>query len=126
MAFSVEARLPFLDYRIVEFLFSLPSGMKIRDGYRKCVLREAMKGILPEKVRLRVGKLGFTTPEREWQRTILRQLISDALRSESLKPFIDFKQAVSHLGHVEQNNILDCAPWRWVSLHLWMKAYVAR
>jgi asparagine synthase (glutamine-hydrolysing) len=125
MAFSVEARLPFLDYRIVEFLFSLPSGMKIRDGYRKRVLREAMKGILPEKVRLRVGKLGFTTPEREWQRTILRPLISDAVRSESLKPFIDLKQAVSHLDHVEQNNVLDFAPWRWVSLHLWLKAYVS-
>lgn len=124
MAFSVEARLPFLDYRIVEFLFSLPSRMKIKHGYTKRVLREGMKGTIPENVRWRVSKLGFATPEQQWQRSILRPLVAEALRSENLKPFIDPKQAVHHLHDIEQNNLVDLAPWRWVSLHLWLKAYV--
>jgi asparagine synthase (glutamine-hydrolysing) len=66
MAFSVEARLPFLDYRLVEYTFSLPSDQLIRNGIPKHVYRNAMKGVLPDRIRTRTSKLGFVTPEREW------------------------------------------------------------
>ena len=65
-AYAVEARLPFLDYRLVEMLASLPLNQKMRRGWTKYVLRNAMKGTLPEKVRLRKSKLGFSTPEDMW------------------------------------------------------------
>jgi asparagine synthase (glutamine-hydrolysing) len=64
MAFSLESRVPFLDYRLVEFVFGLPSSYKIRDGYTKAILRDSMKGILPDSVRLRKSKMGFATPEK--------------------------------------------------------------
>jgi asparagine synthase (glutamine-hydrolysing) len=67
MAFGIEARLPFLDYRIVEFALTLPDEYKIRDGWQKFILRKAM-GDLPEKIRLRKDKKGFTTPHEEWIR----------------------------------------------------------
>src|SRR5207249_206035 len=57
MAHSVESRTPFLDYRLVEFLLSLPSHYKISQGMTKRVLRQGMQGILPEAIRLRTDKL---------------------------------------------------------------------
>jgi asparagine synthase (glutamine-hydrolysing) len=66
MAFSVEARTPFLDYRLVEEVRSWRAEDLIHDGWTKAPLRQAMCGILPEEVRLRRDKLGFATPERRW------------------------------------------------------------
>ncbi|MBY0404240.1 MAG: asparagine synthase (glutamine-hydrolyzing) [Cyanobacteria bacterium] len=66
MAFSLESRLPFLDYRLVEFLFSLPHFYKIRDAQTKFLLSESMKNVLPEKVLWRREKLGYETPGQYW------------------------------------------------------------
>jgi asparagine synthase (glutamine-hydrolysing) len=66
MSFSIEARVPFLDFRVVEFCLGLPEEYKLKNGITKRVLREAMNGILPEKVRLRRDKIGFATPEQNW------------------------------------------------------------
>lgn len=66
MAFSLESRVPFLDYRLVEFVFGTPASFKIRKGYTKAILRDSMKGILPDSVRIRKSKLGFATPEKRW------------------------------------------------------------
>jgi asparagine synthase (glutamine-hydrolysing) len=59
MAHSLEARVPFLDYRLVEFVGSLPDQWKIRGTTTKYVLRQAMQGILPEGIRTRKDKIGF-------------------------------------------------------------------
>ena len=66
MAHSVESRLPFLDYRLVEFSLRCRPSLKLRDGWSKWLLRQSLAGILPEKIRLRKTKLGFNTPERKW------------------------------------------------------------
>ena len=68
MAHSVESRHPFLDYRLVEFAVNCPPDFKLRDGWSKWILRNAMKGILPEKLRLRRTKMGFDAPDAVWMR----------------------------------------------------------
>jgi asparagine synthase (glutamine-hydrolysing) len=68
MAHSVESRLPFLDYRLVEFLLRCPPSLKLRDGRSKWLLREALAPVLPQKIRQRRTKLGFNTPETKWMR----------------------------------------------------------
>jgi len=68
MAHSVESRLPFLDYRLAEFAVNCAPSLKLRDGWSKWLLREALVGVLPEKIRLRKTKLGFNTPEADWMR----------------------------------------------------------
>lgn len=123
MAFSVEARVPFLDYRLVEFLFSLPSHFKIGNGYTKRVLRKGMSGLLPETIRWRIGKLGFSTPERTWQSTILRPLIEEAIRDRELRSFIIPDKAMVYFEGIEKYNIVNFVPWRWLNLYLWMKNY---
>lgn len=65
MAFGIESRLPLLDYRLVEFAAALPDAYKIREGWQKVVLREAVHE-LPEKIRYRKDKKGFSTPENDW------------------------------------------------------------
>lgn len=123
MAFSVEGRVPFLDYRLVEFISSLPSHFKIRHGYTKSVLRDAMKGILPEKIRLRKSKLGFATPERKWQETTLRPLILNAIESERMRDFLIPNRARDYLYETGKGKDVNFLPWRWLNLSLWLKAY---
>jgi len=81
MAFSIEARVPFLDYRLVEYAFALPDAQKIRSGLSKFVLREATRGILPERVRLRTDKMGFVTPELIWFQHHLASFAREVIHS---------------------------------------------
>lgn len=66
MAHSIESRVPFLDYELTEFIFSVPIGQKIQEGKTKNILREGMKDILPPEIYNRYSKLGFVTPEDQW------------------------------------------------------------
>ncbi len=68
MAFSIEARVPFLDHELVEFIFGLPIDQKIKGGWNRAVYRHAMKGRIPDKNRLRRKKIGFSNPEYAWLR----------------------------------------------------------
>jgi asparagine synthase (glutamine-hydrolysing) len=82
-----------------------------------------MRGVIPEKVRLRVGKLGFATPETTWQRTILRPLIGQAINDEALRGFILPEKAQAYYDYVSQNHLRDFTAWRWVNLTLWLKLF---
>lgn len=73
MAFSLESRVPFLDYRLVEYVYNLPASYKLRKGFTKAILRDSLKGILPDSVRLRKSKLGFATPEKKWMQETHRE-----------------------------------------------------
>ena len=73
MAHSIEARLPFLDYRLVALMFTLDPEWKLRGPWNKYVLRQAMRGRIPESVRLRIDKMGFPVPWRQWAAEDLRE-----------------------------------------------------
>ena len=66
MAFGVESRVPFVDHLFVEWVAKLPSSLRLSRGWTKRILREALRGILPEHIRTRRSKLGFSTPEPAW------------------------------------------------------------
>ncbi|MBK2095859.1 asparagine synthase (glutamine-hydrolyzing) [Francisella philomiragia] len=66
MAFSVESRMPFMDYRLVEFLASVPACYKIRKGWTKYLARVAFDGKLPDSVVWRKDKMGWPIPEKKW------------------------------------------------------------
>lgn len=123
MAFSVEARVPFLDYRLIEFIMKLPSNFKIRNGYTKSILRSSVKGVIPNKIRLRTAKLGFATPEKKWQAGILKNLVNDAILDKRLEQYIDPKLAKKRYQDITNYSLSDSSPWRWVNLMLWMNIY---
>lgn len=83
MAFSMEARVPFLDYRLVEFCFAMPNRFKIDPPHTKLVLRKAMNGRLPASVTDRQDKLGYPTPVANWLRQDLKAWITDLFSSQS-------------------------------------------
>lgn len=87
MASGVECRMPFMDFRLVEFVFSLPTKSKVGKGFTKLVLREAVKGILPEKTRTNRVKIGFNAPMAEWLRGSLKPFMQDIVYSK------DFEQS---------------------------------
>jgi asparagine synthase (glutamine-hydrolysing) len=80
MAHSVESRVPFLDHRLVEQGMALPARWKMFDGWNKRVLRESMRGRIPESVRLRRGKFGFPTSARRWFAGPLADGLRDIVR----------------------------------------------
>jgi asparagine synthase (glutamine-hydrolysing) len=85
MAHSVEARLPFLDYRLVSLAFSLPGEWKMRGPWNKYIVREAMKGVIAERVRTRLDKMGFPTPGRSWFADAWYEPTRDLLGSRTLR-----------------------------------------
>lgn len=123
MAFSVEGRVPFADYRLVELVFSMPSTLKIRRGYTKRVLRDAMAGLLPDRVRWRVSKLGFATPERSWQQSALKPFITETLHDERLALYITPDRAAEAVAQLDHLPVVNGTLWRCVSLSLWQKRY---
>lgn len=79
MAHGVETRLPFLDHKLVEFVFSLPAGYKIHKGWTKWLLRLLMDKKLPDEIVWRKDKVGFEPPQKEWmENKILQDYIHEA------------------------------------------------
>ena len=128
MAFSIESRLPFLDYRVVEFLFSIPERFKIRDGMTKYILRESMKGILPEEVRGRTGKLGFPTPMDDWMREpemskyIRGFFSSDRFRGRGYHDTSEVDRLFN--AHMDRKANAGLAIWKILNLELWSRIFI--
>jgi asparagine synthase (glutamine-hydrolysing) len=125
MAHSIESRVPFLDYRLVEFVVGLPDEFKLSGGITKNVLRASMKDILPDNIRNRMDKLGFVTPEEVWMKEDVKGLFRNRLKAvinnsngiikkEALDFFddlIDGKRPFSHM------------PWRLISFGEWLERF---
>ncbi len=124
MRFSIEARTPFSDdINLVEDVFKLPASFKIYRGWSKYLLRQSMKGVLPEEVRLRKDKIGFATPEGYWLGQLkdrLREYITDdvcdILDVEKIRN--DWDRLIASQG---QTGITDL--WRLICFMVWKKVY---
>lgn len=120
MAFSIESRVPFLDHRLVEFSFSLPDQHKLHLGWSKRVLREAMRGTMPESIIDRKDKKGFVTPgESQWLRGPFAYMLDEVLAADW--PFLKkdkVKEVVeSYRAGSDKNARLV---WRLAMLNKWL------
>ncbi|MDX2171905.1 MAG: asparagine synthase (glutamine-hydrolyzing) [Bacteroidota bacterium] len=93
---SIEIRMPFMDYRLVNFMFSIPEESKLGHGYTKRIIRDAMKGIVPEKIRTRTLKIGIGSPIAEWIADPMKEFTLDHLNSNKIR----------ELGFLNSQNIL--------------------
>src|SRR6185369_4688056 len=84
MATSVEARVPFLDHKLVEFAMTIPQGMKFNNGETKHILKRALKGVVPDRVLARKKK-GFGAPVREWFRGAGSEVLSGHIMNSSMR-----------------------------------------
>lgn len=125
MAHSVESRVPFLDYRLVEFIVGCPDEFKIEHGVTKRVLRDAMRDRLPIAVADRVDKMGFVTPEASWVRECEPEYFRLAVRQAVEKSHGVLTDVVNEqaekiiAGRGEYNSIL----WRWICFGDWMERF---
>jgi asparagine synthase (glutamine-hydrolysing) len=128
MAFSREARLPYLDYDLVDFCVRLPDDFYVRNGWQKWVLREAAGSSIPSKIRWRADKVGYAAPLDYWLRRELRDWGHDRIMDSRLVgvPGYD-RQVVSVLWHEHQTEVANhsWALWRWISLSEWLSIYSA-
>ena len=95
MASGVEIRMPFLDYRIVQFAFSVSWRAKLHGGYTKSIVRDALRDIMPPEIVERKTKIGFNTPIVEWMKGPWKEWLYDTMES------VDFKQSsVIHASNI--------------------------
>jgi len=125
MAHSVESRVPFLDYRLVEFVIGLPDEFKLANGITKRVLRSAMQGILPDTICERMDKLGFITSEEVWLKESATDLFRNKLefainRSRGiLKP-----EALDYFDEIVSGKRgFDHVTWRLISFGEWLESF---
>ena len=96
MAHSIESRMPFMDYRLVEFLSSVPACYKIHDGWTKYIARIAFKDKLPDSIVWRKDKMGWSIPEDYWFRGSLNKWFESLVRN-----------GIDLMGHNQPRNLLS-------------------
>ena len=125
MKFSVEGRVPFLDFRLIRFIFSLPDKAIILNGWNKYILRKATEDILPLLINNRRNKIGFTTPEHEWflkEHTAIRAYFTSA--TFFAKSFINQAELVIAFDSYVRGETDDSMVfWRVLNLELWMREF---
>lgn len=125
MAFSIESRVPFLDYRLVELIYSVPMSYKIRNGITKSLMRDGLMGILPEKIRTRYSKFGFVTPEDKWIRENVEEFGAEFHRA--CKHISEFMDTTKLEKWYDVNAIKmkrnDFLAWRVICFGRWMDVF---
>jgi asparagine synthase (glutamine-hydrolysing) len=97
---SVETRLPFLDYRVVEFGLNLSASMKLKNGWMKYPLRRAMSALLPDAVAWRKRKVGFEAPDGHWLPRLRATMLESVQRSELLRELFAMKSEPLRVQHL--------------------------
>ncbi len=125
MAHSIESRVPYLDQELVSAVLRLPESQIIRDGWSRILLRESMEGILPDKIRLRRWKVGFTTPESRWlfaRRAVFQGLFRSPMFH--LRPYWNGAE-IAHAFREAAEGKLESSLffWRVINLELWLRVY---
>jgi len=126
MASSIESRLPFMDYRIVNFIFSLDYSDIMNEGISKDILRKSVEGKLPDRIMQR-KKVGFSTPVGEWFRSNTESIVNSVLLSETAlnRGFYNFKN-VRRLIKIQRSGIVDVSNYlyRLISVELWFQLFI--
>ncbi len=127
MSNSIEARVPFLDHRLVEFTSHIPPAMKVRDGRTKHVLKEAVRGLVPDPVIDR-EKQGFSAPVKEWFRDQLADYARRSILESSLRDrgFFDYDALAGMLeAHRTGRRNYDTLLWSLVNVSQWYDHWIA-
>ncbi|GAC1657293.1 MAG: asparagine synthase (glutamine-hydrolyzing) [Candidatus Dormibacteraceae bacterium] len=125
MAFSVESRVPYLDQELVEWIFRLPESAIIKGGWSRAILRDGLRGLLPDRIRLRRWKVGFTTPEFRWLRAE-RAWMQGLLRSPLFcsRPYWDGLGVADAFDAICDDRLREHPfIWRTVNLEVWLRVF---
>ena len=130
MAASVEVRMPFLDYRLVNFCFSLPYTSKLRNGFTKSILRDVGEPYLPKSIIWRKSKIGFNAPIAKWMQEGWREYMNDTIISkeflecEVINPTKIKKMFLAMTTNKKEDYQSGYYFWRDFSPFLWQKYFL--
>jgi asparagine synthase (glutamine-hydrolysing) len=131
-AFGLDVSWPFFDHRLAELMFRVPATLKIRDGVTKHLLREAMRGVVPEETRSRIKKTGWNAPAHVWFATGGgRELVLDLIASRGFRErgIYDVTEATRLLDE-HRDIVVEGRPvdnhmmflWQLVNVELWLRS----
>lgn len=128
MANGVEIRMPFMDHRIVSLAFSLPWTSKLRGGFAKAIIRDAMAPFMPHEVAYRKTKIGFNSPIVDWMKGPLKTYFLDTISSQSFKEstLIDSQEVATAVRNVIEKPNAKFSEgelaWTMLTPYLWERA----
>lgn len=123
MAFGVETRAPFMDYRLVEFAYTLKKELKINNFKNKVIPRAYGEGKIDDSILLRKDKMGYVSPHFEWQQGVLREFV-DKYAAASLKNCAKYGVSDSTIKKILGRDLSPERKWRlacwgrWVELNI--------
>ena len=123
MAWSVESRTPFMDYRLLEFTMGLPERFVYKRGVRKTILRDAMHNVIPEAIENRRDKMGFVTPEEVWLKNEGRKWFEHEI-GDACKQFggvlLDTHNVNKFVSEtIDGKRKFNFVPWRIICFNKW-------
>jgi len=127
MRWSIETRVPFLDFNLVETAMSIPTQEKIQQGKTKIIFKEAIKNLIPEMILQRKDKIGFETPVDEFFRDPqIREFCETIFFSEPFKsrPYWNWREVERHYNrHLEGKANIGDTLWKWINLEIWLREF---
>lgn len=130
MANSIEIRMPFMDYRIVEFAMSIGWKSKLHGGYSKSIIRDALSPYMPKDIAYRKTKIGFNTPIVEWMQGPLKEYFTDLIASSDFNSceYINSEKVKAEILNVINNKsatfINGEEAWSDLYPYLWEKNFL--
>lgn len=126
MRFSIEGRIPFCESKLFKYIFSLKDNLIIRNGINKYILRKATKKLIPNEIRLRRNKIGFTTPEDEWllkNYDYVYKIFSSEIFGK--RKYFNQLNTLLALNKFKKNKFKDTLYlWRLLNLELWLREFI--
>lgn len=124
MAFSIESRVPFLDYRIVEFAIALDGKYKIKDQWTKWIIRKSCRAYLPKKIAKRKNKMGFPAPFARWLREGTdREEIKEIIYAFGERDIVP-KDIINQYyeAHISGETDFSSILFKFYSMELWLRS----
>lgn len=121
MAYSIESRMPFMDYRLVEFLAAVPATYKLHGGWTKYLARRAFSGKLPDEIVWRKDKLGWPIPEAHWFNGKLKSWLLQRVNNPAFMNWLGADMPIEKLEKMPVSQRI-----RWLNLAVWHGLFVDR
>jgi asparagine synthase (glutamine-hydrolysing) len=115
--------VPFLDYRLVDFVFTNAPHLRLRDGWTKRIQRRAVENLLPPEIVWRRDKVGFETPEQQWFREGKTHLLDILNADDTGSEYLDMSFVRRELPRLVEQPGGSAQVWRWVNLVMWLRRF---
>ncbi|NVN94174.1 MAG: asparagine synthase (glutamine-hydrolyzing) [Bacteroidetes bacterium] len=126
MTFAVESRTPFSDdIALIEYIFSISSTYKIKNGWSKSLLRNAMQGILPDAIKNRTDKMGFSTPQQLWLHEINHEMKAKITALHHTDHFVNAERLLNDWDAIFSGNDTKAQDfaWRYMNYLIWKEIF---